>query len=85
MIREQADYIGNRLHAGIFALNAGCRSMIIGIDHRALEIGKDTGLPVIQRETIKEQLEEWIYEEQPVQISLPWENINRWKQQFMDE
>ena len=82
---EQADYIGNRLHAGIFALNEYCRSKIIGIDNRALEIGKDTGLPVIQRETLKEHLEEWMYDDEPMQIQMPWDNIKRWKQQFMDE
>ena len=82
---EQADYIGNRLHAGIFALNAYCRSKIIGIDNRALEISKDTGLPVIPRETVKEQLEAWIYDDEPVRIQMPWDNIKRWKQQFMDE
>lgn len=81
---EKPDYIGNRLHAGIFALNNYCRSIIIAIDNRALEIGKDTGLPVLQREKLKEQLESWIYEVNTISIHMPWENIKLWKQQFSE-
>lgn len=82
---EKPDYIGNRLHAGILALTMGCRSRIIAIDNRALEIGKDTGLPVLRREELKERLESSIYAEDPISVHMPWENIKRWKQQFQVE
>lgn len=82
---EKPDYIGNRLHGGIFALNMCCRSKVIAIDNRALEIGRDTGLPVIRREDLKQQLEDCIYDNSPTAILMPWENISRWKRQFMEE
>ena len=81
----ELDYIGTRLHAGIHALNCGIRSMIIAIDNRALEISKDTTLPVIPRHQLKELLLSAINEERPTIINLPWENINRWKSQFSEK
>lgn len=80
--REKPDYIGNRLHAGIMALSAGCRAKIIAIDNRAIEIGKDTALPVIQREDLMEKLESTIYSTERTEVILPWDNIKRWKEQF---
>lgn len=81
---ESVDYVGNRLHAGILALNMGRRSCIIAIDNRAIEIGKDTGLPVIPREEIEGKLESWINGNENLSIQMPWENIARWKNQFKE-
>jgi polysaccharide pyruvyl transferase WcaK-like protein len=78
---EDFDVIGSRLHGGIRALQYGKRSLIIGIDHRSLEIAKDTGLPVLPRARI-DQLEQWIHGDQPVAIKLPLEDIAAWKSQF---
>jgi len=44
-----ADYVGTRLHGGIRALQHGNRSIIISVDNRAREMGKDFNLPVIER------------------------------------
>lgn len=82
--KGKIDYVGSRLHGGIYALKKGCRSIVIGIDNRAAEIGKDTNLPVIQRNRIPEELEEKILCEQPVCIDLPWDNIEKWKAQFAE-
>ena len=82
---RQPDYVGNRLHAGIFALNHGCRSRIIAIDNRAAEMGKDTRLPVLPRENVSGGLETAICEEAPLALELPWENIGRWKRQFEEQ
>lgn len=79
---EHPDYVGNRLHAGIFALNCGCRSRIVAIDNRAAEIGNDTGLPTIARESLNENLEKAIEDKSPLSLQMPWENIRLWKQQF---
>lgn len=83
-LAEQADYVGNRLHAGIYALRKGCRSLVIAIDNRATEIGKDTNLPVIQRNKVLEELEEKITCDQQIFIDLPWDNIETWKAQFVE-
>ena len=76
------DYIGTRLHGGIRALNHKKRSCILSVDNRANEIAKDTNLPVINREKVEAELEDWIQSEQETMIKLPQENINRWKNQF---
>ena len=49
--KNKFDYIGTRLHAGIYCLEHFKRSIIIGVDNRAIEIGKDSNLLVIQEKT----------------------------------
>lgn len=46
---DPIDYVGTRLHAGIRALQYGRRAFIVALDNRAVEISKDTGLPVLKR------------------------------------
>lgn len=77
------DFIGSRLHGGIRALNHARRTLIIGVDNRAVEIHKDTNLPVLDRKDI-DRLDTWINERQFINIVLPEDNISRWKAQFDD-
>lgn len=79
---DKVDYIGTRLHGGIRALNHKKRTCIIAVDNRALEIGRDTGLPVIQQNDLEDGLIRWIYSEDPTRIHLPVDNIRLWKNQF---
>ncbi|MBE9091821.1 hypothetical protein IQ232_19440 [Microcystis aeruginosa LEGE 11464] len=46
------DYVGTRLHGGIRALQNSRRAFIIAVDNRALEISKDTQLPVTHRNNL---------------------------------
>jgi len=75
------DYVGNRLHAGIRALQRGRRSIIVAIDNRAREMGNDFGLPTVGR-TEFEQLERMIVEPLDIAIRTPQAEIERWKSQF---
>lgn len=79
---DDLDYCGTRLHAGIRALNFGKRSIIIATDNRAIEIAKDTGLPICLRDDVDKELEHMISNEHPTHIRLQWDNISRWKSQF---
>lgn len=79
---KNVDYVGTRLHAGIRALNNRRRSLIVAIDNRALEIAKDTNLPIIKREELDQQIERKINSEWKTEIILPEDNIRKWKQQF---
>lgn len=79
---EDVDYVGTRLHAGIRALSKGHRTIVISIDNRARNIGKDTGLPVIEREDIEVMLQEKINSEFVTDIHMPIKNIRQWKNQF---
>lgn len=80
--RDNVEYIGTRLHAGIRSLNYLNRSLIVSIDNRARAISMDTNLPIIERNDIGDRLEQWINSEHETIISLPKENINAWKKQF---
>ena len=84
LLNNDIDYIGTRLHAGIHALNMGVRSMIIAIDNRAVEISRDTSLPIIPRKQIMELLPAAITESRETRINLPWDSIHQWKTQFFD-
>jgi polysaccharide pyruvyl transferase WcaK-like protein len=75
------DYVGNRLHAGIRALQRGRRSIIVAIDNRAREMGIDFGLPTVGR-TEFERLERMIAEPLEIAIRTPQGEIDRWKSQF---
>lgn len=75
------DYVGTRLHAGIKALQEDVRSIIIGIDNRALEKKKDFNLTVLNRENI-EGLEDLINNKLQMEVIIPEKNITEWKSQF---
>ena len=76
------DSIGSRLHGGILALNHKRRAIIVGIDNRALEIAKDTGLNVIPHTQVLNRLKQEIHSDVQISIKMPFENIERWKAQF---
>lgn len=76
------DYVGTRLHAGIHALNKRKRSIIVSIDNRARELGKDINLTLIERENLKTGLKKLINSDFKTEISLPIKNIEIWKNQF---
>lgn len=82
LAQDDLDYVGTRLHAGIRALSKGRRSLIISIDNRAECISADTGLPTIRREDIPVSLKNRISEQIKTTITLPWHQIEQWKQQF---
>jgi len=76
------DYVGTRLHAGIRALQYKRRASIIGVDHRALEKGKNFNLPVIDRYSSLERLRGFVREKRATEIFLPEEHIQSWLDQF---
>lgn len=81
--RDDLDYVGTRLHAGIRCLNRGHRSLIVAVDNRARQIGADTGLPVIERSDIADgALDAWANNPVASDIRLPWAAIEKWKGQF---
>jgi polysaccharide pyruvyl transferase WcaK-like protein len=77
------DFIGTRLHGGIRALQHKRRTIIIEVDNRAVEIARDTGLPTISRDDA-EGIGRWIESEAVINLSLPRDNIKKWKDQFKE-
>lgn len=78
---EKTDYVGTRLHAGIASLNKKKRTIIISIDNRAGEMGKDFNIPIIKRKNIDE-LEVMINNKIKTDIKIPKREIIKWKSQF---
>lgn len=79
---NDVDFVGTRLHAGIRALQKRKRSIIIGVDNRAREKKKDFNLEVIDRQEIRNELQDKINSELEMKICIPEENIMLWKKQF---
>lgn len=80
---EDLDYVGTRLHGGILSMRHKRRSIILSIDNRAKEMGKDLGFETVPRgET--DALEERILADWPTRIDLPTKEINAWRNQFVD-
>jgi len=78
---DDIEYVGTRLHAGLMALKKQKRSIIIAVDNRALEKQKDFNIIAIKREMI-EDLERLLNSKIKINISIPVNNIKKWKKQF---
>lgn len=78
---HDTDYVGTRLHGGIRALQKKRRTLIIGIDNRAIELQSDFGIPVITQENIG-MLDKVIKSKFNTEIKLPTDNINKFLSQF---
>ena len=76
------DYVGTRLHAGIRALQHCRRSVIIAVDNRSLEMGRDFNLPILNRTEIASRLPSHLCSEWKTDIRLNETAIQTWKQQF---
>ncbi|MCM3586979.1 polysaccharide pyruvyl transferase family protein [Mesobacillus maritimus] len=80
ILEKDVDFVGTRLHAGIRAMQKMKRTIIIGIDNRAIEKEK-FGLKVLKREDIN-RLHEVINQSFETEIFLPFDEIDKWKSQF---
>jgi polysaccharide pyruvyl transferase WcaK-like protein len=72
------EFVGTRLHGGIRAIQMGKRVTIIGIDNRAIEIGRDTSLNVIPRGNV-ELLKSRLTSKFKTRVFLPWAEIERYR------
>lgn len=79
--RGNVDYVGTRLHGGVFALQNCCRSLVISIDHRADGFHETNNLPILERRKI-EQLDDVINSAWPTEIRINEEAIEGFKSQF---
>lgn len=78
---EDVDYVGTRLHGGIHSIKNQNRTIILGLDNRAIEMGEDFCLPVVRRSD-KKAIERKIESEFKFESDIPKENIREWKAQF---
>jgi polysaccharide pyruvyl transferase WcaK-like protein len=82
VMSADVNYIGTRLHGGIKCMQTGMDSLIVSVDNRAKEIGKDINLPVVERNDF-DTLKRWL-KGNPVfkVIQSPIQDIQTWKDQF---
>lgn len=81
LIQGNIDYIGTRLHGGIYAMQHFIRSIILIIDNRAREMGLNYSIPVTEREDFN-RIDELINSSWETSIKINEKNINEWKSQF---
>lgn len=83
LLNLNIDYVGNRLHGGIYAMQHKCRAIIVAIDYRATEMAKSYSIKCIDRKDIKEKLLDMINSNWETRISgLDFNRIDNWKRQF---
>ena len=80
---NDTDYVGTRLHGGVYAMRHGRRSIIIAIDERAREINKSNNLVCIEKGELN-LLPQLIQSQFETQIKMNTEAINAWKSQFIN-
>jgi polysaccharide pyruvyl transferase WcaK-like protein len=78
---NETDYVGTRLHGGVYALRHKRRSIIIAIDERARAINSDTNLLCIEKNNLS-HLSEMINSDLVTNIQMPFDAIRQWKHQF---
>lgn len=77
------DYVGTRLHGGIYAMRHGKRAIIIAIDERAAEIHKGNHLNCIYLSEVENKLEPMLRAEFATEVKMPFDRIEQWKAQFI--
>lgn len=82
--KGEVDYVGTRLHAGIFAMQNYCRTIILIVDNRARDIKATYNIVALERENLANNLEKMINKEFDTQINIKEDKINEWKSQFKE-
>ena len=80
--QDDIDYVGTRLHGGIYAMRHKKRAIIIAIDERAREINKANHLNCIELGEVFDKLEQMVKCDFATEIEMPFDEIKRWKRQF---
>ena len=75
------DYVGTRLHGGVFALQNKVRAIVIAIDHRARGFHEDNNLNILNRQDIQ-GLSEILTSDIHTEIRTDQAAIRLWKEQF---
>ena len=81
LTNNDTDYIGTRLHGGIYAMRHSRRAIIIAIDERARAINEKNHLNCIDKNDIGD-LKDKIASEFDTEISMDFDAIKKWKKQF---
>lgn len=78
---KDIDYVGTRLHGGIYAMQNKCRSIIISIDHRARGFYETNNIPILERNSM-DKLDNMINSKFKTEIRINQKAIDSFKNQF---
>ena len=81
--REDIEYVGTRLHGGIYALRHKKRAVIISFDERAKSISVDTGLVTLEKDQM-DSLDKLINGTIRTELNIPFDKVEQWKAQFQE-
>lgn len=81
LTNTETDYVGTRLHGGVYAMRHKRRAIIIAIDERARGINENNNLNCIEFDQL-EKLDDMINSSLETKIKMPFEEINKWRAQF---
>lgn len=81
--RDNIEYVGTRLHGGIYALRHKKRAVIISIDERAKSISADTGLVTLEKDQV-DGLDKLINGTVKTELNIPFDKVKQWKAQFQE-
>ena len=76
------DFVGTRLHAGVFAMQNNVRSIILIVDNRARDIQENYNINAIERDELSVKLDGMINSTFTTDIKINQDKINEWKSQF---
>lgn len=76
------DYIGSRLHGGMYALQHKKRAIVISIDYRASNMLIDSNIVIDRKNSSAEDLENIINSRFGTRMEIPLDDIAKWKAQF---
>lgn len=79
--QTDTDFVGIRLHGGIRAMQHRRRTLIVGIDNRAVELHRDFNIPVIYQHDI-DMLADIINNSFETKVNIPVDNISLFLKQF---
>lgn len=81
LTQNDTDYVGTRLHGGVYAMRHGRRAIIIAIDERARSINATNNLNCIELNQM-DDLEGLINSSFATEVKMDYEKIDSWKRQF---
>ncbi len=81
LTNNDTDYVGTRLHGGIYAMRHRRRAIIIAIDERARAINAKNHLNCVDYNEL-DSLESFIDSSFTTNVKMNYNEINNWKKQF---
>lgn len=81
LLSSSIDYVGTRLHGGIFAMQHKKRAVILAVDHRARNIHKTNNINCVERHEI-DRIESMVNSRFSTKVNVDYDSIDKWLAQF---